>query len=93
MKECEGEAKKKQHACTEYSAALYSQTATLTYSMTDGGEAVSRPVHLIGFNDVLAKPSVLLAGLMRASPGGPRTQARREQLGKTDHPRFCYRFH
>lgn len=82
MKECEGEAKKKQHACNEYSAALYSQTATLTYSVTDEGEAVSRSVHLIGVNDVLAKPSVLLTGLMRAGRGGRRTQARREQLGK-----------
>lgn len=55
--------KRKQHACTENSAA---QTAILTYSMTDEGEAVSRSVHLIGFNDVLAKPSILLTGLMRA---------------------------
>lgn len=71
---------KKQHVCIEYSAALYSRTTVLTYSMTDEGEAVSRSVHLIGFNDVLAKPSILLAGLMRVSPGGLY-----EWLGRTDH--------
>lgn len=72
-----GEAKKKQHACIEYSTALSSQTSILTDSMTDEGEAVSRSVHLIGFNDVLAKPPVLLTGLMRLC-----TQALHEQLGK-----------
>lgn len=67
------------HACIGYSAALYSRPAIVTYSMTDEGKAVSRSVHLIGFNDVLAKPSILLTGLMRAGPGGLRAQALREQ--------------
>ena len=33
------EAKKKRHACIEYSAALYSHTGVLTYSVTDEGES------------------------------------------------------
>lgn len=67
-------------ACIEHSAALYSRTAIVTYSMTDEGKAISCSVHLIGFNDVLAKPSILLTGLMRAGPGGLRAQALHEQL-------------
>lgn len=50
----------------------FSPTA-LMYSMIDEGEAVSRSVHLIGFNDVRAKPSVLSAGLMRAGPSALHT--------------------
>ncbi len=73
------EEKKKLHACIECSAA---RTSILTYSMNDEGKAVSRSVHLIGFNDVPAKPSILLTGLMRAGPGGLCTQALQEQLGK-----------
>lgn len=52
--------------------------------MTDEGEAVSRSVHLIGSNDGLAKPSILLTGLMRAGPGGLSTQALHGQLAQTD---------
>ena len=54
----------------------------LMYSVIDEGEAVSRSVHLIGFNDVRAKPSVLSAGLMRAgSERTAHTRARRGQSG------------
>lgn len=64
---CEKECveKSRMHACIVHSAALYSRTVIITYRTTHGWKAISRSVHLIGFNDVLANPSILLTVLMR----------------------------
>jgi len=70
--------------CIQHSAALYSLTNVLMFSKNDEGEAVSRSVHLIGSNDVLTKPSILLRGLMRGGPGGQSAQAPSKQRVQTD---------